>query len=145
MDRKKPITLLTGLLLTWGAWADKPDVPYPKALMSGELVFNKVCAVCHRPGLAGAPSIQDKHTWKDLAEEGPDELWGSALAGLRRMPPMGGEPALQDVEVARAVNYMVSLVGTSFPEPTEKAVQAARTGGEKRAKDRIKEYRAARQ
>lgn len=82
-------------------------------------------------------------TWRKLATEGADELWGSAIAGLRRMPPMSGDPALQDIEVARAVNHMVGLAGARLPEPTAAAVKAARLGGERRARDRMRQYRAA--
>ncbi len=145
MDKIFPITALAGLLLLSApVWAESPDVKYSKTLMTGEQVFNSVCVRCHAPGLVSAPSINDREKWKELAAEGTDELWGSAIAGLRIMPPMGGDPALYDIEVARAVNYMVGLPGVTFPEPTEKAVRAARTGGEKRAKARIAEYRAAR-
>jgi len=132
------------MALALSATAETSAVAYPRALMSGEQVYQSVCAICHGSGAVGAPSVRDRQAWQKLATEGPDELWGTALAGLRRMPPMGGEPALHDIEVARAVNYMVALAGASLPEPTATAVKAARAGGEKRAKERIRESRAAR-
>lgn len=137
--------VLGGLMSVAGmAAAETRDVSYSKALMTGEQVYRSVCTACHATGAVGAPSVQDTQTWRKLAREGADELWGSAIAGLRRMPPMGGDPALQDIEVALAVNYMVGLAGARLPEPTAAAVKAARTGGERRARDRLREYRAAR-
>lgn len=61
------------------------------------------------------------------------------------MPPKGGAPELYDIEVARAVVYMVGLAGGKFPEPTEANVKAARLDGEKRHAARLKKAAASRQ
>ncbi|MCA2999742.1 MAG: cytochrome c5 family protein [Rhodocyclaceae bacterium] len=120
------------------------NTPFPKAPMTGKQVYEAVCANCHATGLVGAPKTGDKAAWKELIAEGQTDLVGSSLAGIRRMPPMGGEPALYDLEVAFAVNYMVAQAGGKFAEPTDAIVKAARLDGEKRARSRSAKARAAR-
>ncbi|MFM7294252.1 MAG: c-type cytochrome [Burkholderiales bacterium] len=120
------------------------NTPFPKAPMTGKQVYEAVCANCHATGLVGAPKTGDKAAWKELIAEGQTDLVGSSLAGIRRMPPMGGEPALYDMEVAFAVNYMVAQAGGKFAEPTDAIVKAARLDGEKRARSRSAKARAAR-
>ena len=118
---------------------------FGKAAMSGEQTYKAVCVTCHGHGLAGAPRAGNKQAWSKLIAEGYEDLVGSALTGVRMMPPKGGAPALYDIEVARAVVYMVSLAGGNFPEPTEANVKAARLDGEKRHVERLKKAAASRQ
>ena len=113
--------------------------------MTGEQTYKAVCATCHGHGVAGAPRAGNRHVWKPLIEEGYEDLVGSALTGVRMMPPKGGAPELYDIEVARAVVYMASLAGGKFPEPTEANVKAARLDGEKRHAERLKKAAASRQ
>jgi cytochrome c5 len=136
-----PATLL---LVSTALFAADEPVKYPKAQMSGAQVYQNVCVICHSSGLVGAPKSGDKAVWKELIAEGHTDLWGSAMAGVRRMPPMGGEPALRDIEVALAVNHMVELAGGKFPAPTAASVKAARLDGEKRLKERNAKALAAR-
>ena len=46
-----------------------------------------------------------------------------ALEGKGAMPPKGGNPNLDDFEVARAVVYMANQSGASFDEPQEPAAE----------------------
>ena len=46
------------------------------------------------------------------------------LRGIRKMPAMGGNPALTDLEVARGVVHMANAGGGKFAKPT--AADAAR-------------------
>lgn len=124
--------------------ADKPQA-FGKAAMNGEQVYNAVCATCHGHGLAGAPKTGNRQAWSPLIAEGYDDLVGSALTGVRMMPPKGGAPALYDIEVARAVVYMVAQAGGKFPDPTDSNVRAARIDGEKRHAARLKKAAASRQ
>ena len=136
-----------GLLLLANSTLYAADEPpkHPKSQMTGAQVFQSACAVCHGASLAGAPKAGDKSVWKELIAEGPTDLWGGALTGVRRMPPMGGDPALTDREVALAVNHMVELAGGKFPTPTAASLKAARLDGEKRLKERSVKARKARQ
>ena len=122
----------------------KEHYHFGKAAMNGEQTYKAVCVTCHGQGLAGAPRAGDRRVWAPLIAEGYNELVGSALTGVRMMPPKGGAPELYDVEVARAVVYMASLAGGNLPEPTEANVQAARIDGERRQAERLKKAAARR-
>lgn len=115
-----------------------------KAPLSGEATYLAVCQTCHGTGLHGAPQIGDRAAWAPLIAEGALDLWGSAMTGLRLMPPKGGEPALHDIEVARAVNYLVSQAGGNFPEPSVTSVKRARSDGEQRNRQRLAAAAASR-
>lgn len=132
------------LFVTQSVIAQDKQNHFAKAAMSGEQVYQKVCITCHGHGLAGAPQGGKKKSWAPLISEGYDDLVGSALTGIRMMPPKGGSPELYDIEVARAINYMVAMAGGSFPEPTETNVKAARLVGEKKHNERLNRAAAAR-
>ncbi len=136
--------LFFGLLGAQSVVAQDKQNHFGKAAMSGEQVYQKVCITCHGHGLAGAPQAGKKKSWGPLISEGYDDLVGSALTGIRMMPPKGGSPELYDIEVARAINYMVGMAGGSFPEPTETNVKTARLVGEKKHNERLKKAAAAR-
>jgi cytochrome c5 len=95
-----------------------------RALKSGEEVVKSACAVCHETGAAGAPKIGDKAAWAKLLKAGLGELSRSAIAGVRAMPPRGGNPDLSDLEVSRAIVYMGNLSGGRLKEPAEAAPAA---------------------
>ena len=135
--------LITALLSSTSQASDHHK--FGKAAMSGEQTYKAVCSTCHGHGLAGSPRAGNKHAWTPLIAEGYEDLVGSALTGVRMMPPKGGAPELYDIEVARAVVYMASLAGGKFPEPTEANVKAARLDGEKRQAERLKKAAASRQ
>ena len=48
----------------------------------------------------------------------------NAIKGKNAMPPKGGNPLLDDFEIARAVTYMANNSGAQFPEPAEPAPAA---------------------
>jgi len=92
-----------------------------RAPKSGEEVVKTVCAVCHETGAAGAPKIGDKTAWTKLLKAGLDGLSKNAIAGVRAMPPRGGNPDLSDLEIARAIVLMGNLSGGKLKEPAEPA------------------------
>jgi cytochrome c5 len=77
----------------------------------GEQVYGKVCVACHGTGIAGAPKVGDKETWKPHISKGMHTLVNHAIKGFTGgkgvMPPKGGAPSLSDAEVEAAVRYMV--------------------------------------
>jgi cytochrome c5 len=93
------------------------DVNAPKVLMSGETVYTAICAACHTSGAAGAPKTGDAGAWAPRIAQGYETLLKHAVEGIRAMPAKGGNPDLDDVEVARAVVYMSNLGGAKFKEP----------------------------
>jgi len=100
------------------------DANAPKVFQTGEQVFNAVCAACHKAGVAGAPKFGDKDAWAKYIQTGFDSMLQVAIQGKGAMPAKGGNPALDDFEVARAVVYMANGSGASFEEPAEPAQEA---------------------
>lgn len=101
------------------------DASGPKTLQSGEAVYKTICAACHETGAAGSPKFGDAAAWGPRIAQGYDKVVANALGGLRAMPPKGGNPDLDDVEVARAVVHMANAGGAKFKEPEVKAPAAA--------------------
>jgi cytochrome c5 len=101
------------------------DVNAPKVYKSGDEVYKSTCAACHASGAAGAPKFGDAAAWKARIAQGYDTLAKHALQGLRAMPPKGGNPDLDDVEVERALVLMANSAGAKFAEPAVPAPAAA--------------------
>jgi cytochrome c5 len=101
------------------------DATGPKVLQSGEAVYKMVCAACHDSGAAGAPKFADAAGWSPRIAQGYDKVVANAINGLRAMPAKGGNPDLDDAEVARAVVHMANASGAKFKEPEVKAAAAA--------------------
>ena len=78
----------------------------------GLQVYKASCVACHDAGIAGAPKLGDKGLWAKRIAKGVDTLYASAVNGVQGsagvMPAKGGNPALSDVEVKAAVDYMVA-------------------------------------
>ncbi len=93
---------------------------------SGQQVVEAQCASCHASGAKGAPRIGDAKAWAPRASKGLASLTSTALAGIRQMPAHGGDMALSDTEIERAIAYMVNQSGGHWAEsisPTDKAVE----------------------
>ncbi|MCH8618302.1 c-type cytochrome [Undibacterium sp. TS12] len=101
------------------------DANGPKVLQSGESVYKTICAACHDSGAAGSPKFGDASAWGPRIAQGYDKVVANAIGGLRAMPAKGGNPDLDDVEVARAVVHMANAGGAKFKEPEVKAAAAA--------------------
>jgi cytochrome c5 len=115
-DRIKPV-----------AKVEFKDVNAPKVLKTGQEIYDGVCAGCHNVGAAGAPKNGDKGAWAARLSQGYDKLVEHAVKGIRGMPAKGGNPDLDDIEVARAVAIMGNSVGANFKEPAAPAAPAAAT------------------
>ena len=100
------------------------DVNAPRVLQTGTEVYKAVCAACHTTGAAGAPKLGDTAGWSARLAQGYDTLVAHAVGGIRAMPAKGGNPDLDDVEVARAVAYMGNQAGAKFKEPEAKPAAA---------------------
>lgn len=93
------------------------DITAPKVLASGEVVYHATCAACHAAGVAGAPKVGDQAAWAPRLKAGYEKVLDAALHGLNAMPAKGGNPDLDDIEVARAMVYMANQSGGNFKEP----------------------------
>lgn len=101
------------------------DANTPRVLMAGGAVYTATCAACHDSGMAGSPKTGDKAAWATRLAQGYDTLVTHAINGIRAMPAKGGNPDLDDLEVARAVVFMTNQSGASFKEPVAPAPAAA--------------------
>lgn len=79
----------------------------------GEGIYKASCAVCHSPGVAGAPKSGDKAAWAPRIAQGKDTLYKHAIGGFQGkggvMPAKGGNTTLSDADVKSAVDYMIAL------------------------------------
>lgn len=100
------------------------DANAVKELKTGQQVYETTCTACHGAGIAGAPKFGDKGAWAGLIKQGQSTLVDAAIHGIRAMPPKGGNPSLDDLEVARAVVYMANAAGADFKEPEAPAADA---------------------
>lgn len=100
------------------------DANAPKVLQNGQAVYTAVCVACHGTGAAGAPKLGDAGAWSARIAQGYDTLVQHAVNGIRAMPAKGGNPDLDDIEVARAVVYMANQSGAKFKEPEAPASAA---------------------
>jgi cytochrome c5 len=97
---------------------------------TGKEVVDSVCGACHQTGVKGAPRIGDQKAWSKLASRGLSSLTDSALKGIRKMPSHGGAPDLTDIEIERAIVYMVNHSGGKWAEPISGLTPAVERRGE---------------
>jgi cytochrome c5 len=117
------------LIVAGGALSLLAAIP-ARAERTGREVVEGTCAVCHVQGRDGAPRIGDAKAWGKRASQGLSSLSASALAGIRKMPPHGGNLSLSDLEMQRAIAYMVNLSGGHWAEPIDRARLPAPRSGE---------------
>lgn len=97
---------------------------------SGQDVVRTVCAACHATGADGAPKIGDKKAWSVRTTRGLTALSANALSGIRKMPAHGGNPGLSDIEIKRAIVYMVNSSGGNWVAPISKTTHVDERSGE---------------
>ena len=97
------------------------DANAPVVLKTGQQVVAAACSACHVAGAAGAPKIGDAAAWAPRIKTGYDALLNSALKGKGAMGAQGGGD-YADIEIGRAVVYLVNQAGAKMAEP---AVPAA--------------------
>lgn len=100
------------------------DLSNPATLKSGEDVFKAQCAACHATGAAGAPKLADAAAWGPRIGQGYEALLTSALKGKGAMGAQGGGD-FSDLEIGRAVVYMVNQSGGKLEEPKAPAAAAS--------------------
>lgn len=110
---------------------------------SGKEVVETVCFACHGSGANGAPKIGDKKAWDKRASQGLTGLTQNALKGIRQMPPHGGNPYLTDLEIERAITYMVNQSGGHWIEPINRASPLGERSGEQIVRTRCVECHEA--
>ena len=90
----------------------------------GKQVVDAVCSACHATGKDKAPKIGDAKAWAGRASQGLTALTDHALKGIRNMPAHGGNTGVSDIEIERAIIYMVNRSGGHWVEPVGGATPA---------------------
>ncbi len=90
---------------------------------AGEEVYKAQCVTCHGAGMLGAPKFGDAGGWAGRIGQGDAKLVEHALKGLNAMPAQGGGD-YSDLEIHRAVVYMVNGSGGKLAEPAVPAASA---------------------
>lgn len=90
----------------------------------GQEVVDAVCGACHRSGKDNAPRIGDANAWSARASQGLTALTDHAVNGIRNMPAHGGNAGVSDIEIERAITYMVNQSGGHWVEPVGGATPA---------------------
>ena len=99
---------------------------------SGKEVFDAVCINCHGVGKDGAPRPGNTVDWSGRASQGLNTLTRNAITGVRKMPGHGGRGELTDLEISRAVSYMVS--GGTATDPNKAYSSPQQISGEELVK-----------
>jgi cytochrome c5 len=122
--------LILAVLLAFTAPITAQQVNAQGSERSGKEVVEMVCTSCHGTGAQGAPKIGDKAAWSKRASQGLTSLTEHALKGIRQMPAHGGNLKITDLEVGRAVTYMVNRSGGRWVEPVSVKDMTAERSGE---------------
>jgi cytochrome c5 len=103
---------------------------------NGKEVVEKICGACHATGANGAPKIGDKNAWEKRASQGLTSLTKHAINGIRKMPAHGGDLNVTDLEIGRAITYMINQSGGHWTEPIDRRAASAERSGEQIVKER---------
>ena len=114
-----PFVRIAVLIAVAGADLAGAQAPAPVE-RTGKQVVDALCISCHGTGHAGAPRIGDDKAWAPLIAKGLTSLSKTAMTGTGSMPSHGGNMKLSDVEVARAITYMVNQSGGRWTEPVSR-------------------------
>jgi cytochrome c5 len=113
LDRIKPVARVSTAV----------PVPAGEVKMTGEQVYNKVCAACHAAGVLGAPKVGDKALWDPRFTQGLDTLVNHAINGIRAMPAKGGDPSLTETHIKDSIIYMLDQTGIKVETAAAPAAQ----------------------
>jgi cytochrome c5 len=97
---------------------------------TGAEVVKAVCSECHQSGKDGAPKIGDLADWGKRMSQGITTLTGHAVTGYRGMPAHGGSITVTDLELTRAILYMISPKGEAHANLNKSMVNPKLSGKE---------------
>ena len=75
--------------------------------LSGDQVYQQVCASCHTAGVLNAPKPGDAAAWAPRLAKGNDTLYANAINGIGAMPAKGGRADMSDDAIKAAVDHML--------------------------------------
>lgn len=79
--------------------------------LDGQVVYDGLCAACHKSGSGGAPTLAGGQFHARLSK-GEDTLIKHAIEGFTGaagvMPPRGGNPSVSDEQIKATVEWMLA-------------------------------------
>ena len=75
--------------------------------MSGDQVYQQVCASCHTSGIMTATKLGDASAWQARLAKGKETLYVNAINGIGAMPAKGGRADMADDAIRAAVDYLI--------------------------------------
>lgn len=117
-----PLLLLGGCAnehTTTGFWQELQDeVAINEGQQrSGEQVYQFRCQGCHGKNTQGAPMPGDRYEWERRSAQGLEVLMAHTVDGYRqKMPPRGGCRNCSELELRRALTYMLQQSEIQLPE-----------------------------
>lgn len=75
--------------------------------MSGDQVYQQVCASCHASGIMNAPKMGDAAAWQARLAKGKETLYANAINGIGAMPAKGGRADMSDDAIRAAVDHLI--------------------------------------
>ncbi|MDE2089423.1 MAG: cytochrome c oxidase assembly protein [Gammaproteobacteria bacterium] len=109
------VTLSYTFFDTGAAASSVKSASTARTALTGKAIVAQTCVSCHGTGVMGAPRIGNKTDWAPRAAQGFSALFVAAAHGLNAMPPRGGNPALSDQELKRAISYLLERSGIKIP------------------------------
>lgn len=111
-ERIKPVGMahigdVPPVTVTPSVTSDTPDKGTVQ--LSGETVYQQVCAACHTTGVLNSPKYGDAAAWQSRLSD-IETLYASSINGKGQMPAKGGRVDLSDDSIKAAVDYMLDAV-----------------------------------
>lgn len=90
-------------------------LPGPLPAATPEVHYTQLCALCHLPGVHGAPKVGRQEDWVQRLKPGLNAVYRNAIEGIPNtaMLAKGGHSELSDAEVRAVVDYMIAA--TAIP------------------------------
>lgn len=87
-------------------------------------LYMDYCAVCHLPGIHGAPKVGDRAEWTRRVRPGSNSVYRNALEGMPNTAMMakGGQDFIREDELRAIVDYMIAAASLT-PETIKEAAR----------------------
>ena len=106
-ERVKPIGEVHIGSVPEGATAPAAAAQVAAADLSGDQVYQQVCASCHAAGVLNAPKPGDAAAWEPRLAKGIDTVYANAINGIGAMPAKGGRADMSDEAIKAAVDHLI--------------------------------------
>ena len=107
-DRIQPVgQVYVGEVPAAAGIVEAAEVKAVAVALSGDQVYQQVCASCHTSGVMNAPMLGDVASWEARLVKGTETLYSNAINGIGTMPAKGGRADLADDAIKAAVDHLI--------------------------------------